>query len=350
MAPYLSLLKEYEQQGRLPHQVAVALRHFYHSYSQAALSNGCSQQQCDALLLKYTSLIDEQIAHPFHFAPFHLRIKKPVDYYRFGLDLFRPLILFDQSHINGLPLVGRMERQLAAGENVILFGNHQIEPDPQVISLLLEKEAEKAGTDYGHFAEEMIFVAGHKVTSDPVAVPLSKGRNLLCIYSKKHIDHPPENKQAKIIHNQATMRKMSQLLEDGGRCIYVAPSGGRDRPGANGHLQVAEFDPQSIEMFYLMAQHAGRVAHFYPLALATYHMLPPPDSVQRTLGEERHARAVAVHLAFGEEIDMEAFAGSDVVDKKKRRALRAQAIWRSVQSSFLALIADDPLYASIKTC
>ena len=36
----------------------------------------------------------------------------------------------------------------------------------------------------------MIMVAGDRVTTDVVAVPFSKGRNLLCIFSKKHIENP----------------------------------------------------------------------------------------------------------------------------------------------------------------
>ena len=40
----------------------------------------------------------------------------------------------------------------------------------------------------------MIFVAGERVITDPLAIPFSMGSNLLCIYSKRYIDHPPEKK------------------------------------------------------------------------------------------------------------------------------------------------------------
>ena len=43
---------------------------------------------------------------------------------------------------------------------------------------------------------------------------------------------------------------MERLLAEGGKCIYVAPSGGRDRPNAQGEIQPNAFDPQSIELFY----------------------------------------------------------------------------------------------------
>ena len=60
-----------------------------------------------------------------------------------------------------------------------MIGNHQTEADPQVLSLLLETEG------YEDTAEKTIFVAGHKVTTDPLAIPFSMGRNLLTIFSKK---------------------------------------------------------------------------------------------------------------------------------------------------------------------
>ncbi len=103
----------------------------------------------------------------------------------------------------------------------------------------------------------MIFVAGERVITDPLAVPFSMGRNLLCIFSKRYIDHPPEQKMKKQLHNKRTMELMSELLSEGGKAIYVAPSGGRDRPNADGVVEIAPFDPQSIEMFYLMARAGG---------------------------------------------------------------------------------------------
>jgi glycerol-3-phosphate O-acyltransferase len=48
--------------------------------------------------------------------------------------------------------------------------------------------------DVPGFAEDTIFVAGDRVTTDLLAQPFSMGRNLLCIFSKKHIENPPEQK------------------------------------------------------------------------------------------------------------------------------------------------------------
>ena len=57
---------------------------------------------------------------------------------------------------------------------------------------------------YPGFAEKMIFVAGERVITDPVAIPFSLGRHLLCIYSKRYIDHPPEKK----VEKQKKKRKL----------------------------------------------------------------------------------------------------------------------------------------------
>jgi len=180
----------------------------------------------------------------------------------------------------------------------------------------------------------MIFVAGERVTTDPLPVPFSMGRNLLCIYSKRYIDNPPEEKARKTSHNRKTMERMSELLSEGGQCIYVAPSGGRDRRNASGIVEVARFDPQSVEMFYLMAERAPRPTHFYPMALATYDFLPPPETVQRELGEARQARRVGLHLAVGAEIDMASFPGSGLADKHERREARALFIWQQVAADY----------------
>jgi glycerol-3-phosphate O-acyltransferase len=215
-------------------------------------------------------------------------------------------------------------------ENVVLLANHQTETDPQAIAILLEKE-------YPEIAESIIYVAGERVVTDPLAIPFSMGCDLLCIYSKRYIDHPPEEKAEKQSHNKKTMELMSRLLQEGGKIIYVAPSGGRDRRNAQGVVEVAPFDPDSIEMFYLMARKAKTPTHFIPFALSTYELLPPPETVQRELGEVRTAKRTAIHLAFAPPFDMDRFPGSQESDKSLRRAMRAKAIWEIVNANYKRL-------------
>lgn len=327
---FITKVQHLQERGKLSSKLSQILMKFYTSYCSAITKNGHDIHLCEPSLNQFLDAVLAQISHPFYFEPYHERVRSPVDYYQLGLDMLRPLVIFDSSKVLGLTHVESLSKQLSKGDNIILFANHQTEPDPQAISLLLEKT-------YPKLAEEMIFVAGHRVISDPLAIPLSLGRNLLCIFSKKHIENPPEQKEEKLLHNQRTMKKLIQLLSEGGKCIYVAPSGGRDRPNKEGKLEVAHFDAQSVEMFWLMSEQADKHTHFYPLALSTYHLLPPPNSVEKELGEKRLTQCTPIHMSFGSEIDMNSFPGSDAKDKRQKRKNRSDFIWSLVRNQYKLL-------------
>lgn len=312
----------------IPEKYAALLREFFESYAQALDQHHIPMQDYVHLFIDYMDRVHEQCLEPFLFQPYHERIRHPFDYYQFGLEILKPLIEKERSSILGVEHLKDIETSLAKGHNAIFLANHQTEADPQAISILLEKIAPE-------FAEKLIFVAGERVLTDPLAVPFSMGRNLLCIYSKRYIDFPPEMKSKKQLHNKRTMELMSEMLSEGGKAIYIAPSGGRDRPNDQGIFEVAPFDPQSIEMIYLMAQRAGHPTFFYPMALKTQELIPPPDTIQRELGEARRARRGKIHLAFGPSIDMEQFPDNTLTDKRKRREARAHHIWELVKQYYL---------------
>lgn len=313
---------------KIPPKYVGILSIFCECYLSAALS----KEEAASNLLFFLKLLEKQLKHPFQFEPYHKSIRHPIDYYKFGLDFIRPLIDLTHSKIDGLNHLENLVECLKRGENVILLANHQTESDPQAMSILLERH-------YPEIAESMIFVAGERVVTDPLAVPFSMGCNLLCIYSKRYIDHPAEEKGEKLLHNKKTMELMSRLLQEGGKIIYVAPSGGRDRIGPQGVVEVAPFDPDSIEMFHLMARKAKTPTHFVPFALATYDLLPPPETVQRELGEVRMAKRTPIFLSFAPSFNMEIFPGSDHSDKKMRREARAREIQAIVVRNYLKLKA-----------
>lgn len=302
------------------------IHNFYSNYVQTTskLPDPENSLKLFDLLMK---LVFEQIKKPHQFSIFHRSIREPFDYYQFGLDFIRPFINFNYSKIFGMDSLKRIQDQLKKGENVILLANHQTEPDPQVISLLLEKIDPKLAAD-------IVFVAGHRVITDPMAIPMSLGRNLLCIYSKKHISQTPEEKANKVLHNQRTLKQMHELLNKGGYCIYVAPSGGRDRQNDEGVFSPAPFDAQSVELFWLLSQQAEKATHFYPFALQTHGLMPPPKHLEKELSERRIIHFTPVRLAFGEEIDMNHFPGSENLDKKGKREKRAEYIWQKVCQSY----------------
>ena len=313
-------------EGRVPEKYSQILEQLYLSFV-SELKNHADPESADPIFFTLLELIKKQISTPHLFAPYHERVRAPFDYYSFGLDFLRPLVDFSSSSIAGSEYLEEIDVHVKNGNNIILFANHQIEADPQAISLMLEASFPK-------LAEEMIFVAGMRVVTDPLAVPFSLGRNLICIYSKRYIDHPPELKLEKQMHNKRTMELMSELLSQGGKCIYVAPSGGRDRPNKEGAVEVAPFDSPSIEMFNLMAKKATHPTFFYTLALKTYPLLPPPETIQIELGEARHTKRGGIQLSFGPKIDMDHFEGSDNPDKHERRLKRAHHIWNQVARDY----------------
>ena len=325
-----TLLKEKRDTQEISDKIYGILIQLYETYSSSMIGQGFRMTDYDHLFETLLRLVTEQAKEPYRFEPYHTSITQPYNYYRFGIEFIRPLVDKKRSYIHLPANLKKIEEQLTQGESVILFANHQTEVDPQLMSLLLEDT-------YPQLGEKMIFVAGDRVITDPIGIPFSMGRNLLCIYSKRHIDKPPEKKEEKLQHNQKTMHLMKGLLAEGGKLIYVAPSGGRDRPDATGKVVVAPFDPSSIEMFRLMAKQAGIPVHFYPLSLVTYDILPPPPSVDSDLGELRLAKREGAMLAIGNEINMETFPGSEVTDRHEKRNLRAQHIWELVNHNYLLL-------------
>ncbi len=298
--------------GIIPPKYAALMRQFYTTYMHVLERDGLDYEVPARLFPKYLELVMEQIASPHSFQPYHSHLLEPFDYYRFGTDLFKGVADLKHSSARHLEHLDVIEKQLEAGDNVVMLANHQSEADPQVMSILLE-------ATHPRFAQEIIFIAGERVVTDPMAIPFSVGRNLICIYSKRRMDDSTRSRAEMLMHNRRTMKLMASLLKEGGKAIFVAPSGGRDRPDENGVVQIAPFDASSIEMIRLMASHSGRPCRFYPLALASYNLLPPPRRLGKEIGEERMTHGGPLHLSFGPEIDMNNFPGSDERNKHKRR-------------------------------
>ena len=308
-------------------EIAAHLKNFFRDYVKAGKENGWDEAALGRIFLSYVEQVAKEHVRPYPFLTYHQKILAPFNYYELGINFMRPLVDEKSSFYLGTDTLDSIQSQLNAKENAVFFGNHQIEPDPQLMALLLRE-------NYPKLAEEMIFVAGHRVTTDPLATPISKGTNMLCIFSKKYLDDLPEKKMERIQHNQKTMKQMGQLLAEGGKCIYVAPSGGRDRPGASGEVEVAPFDAASIEMFYLIAKHAKTPTHFYPLSLSSYSLLPPPDRIFQDLGERREPKKAPIALWFGEEIEMEKEATEDLLSRQEKRQLRADLIYEEVKKGY----------------
>lgn len=327
---FFEKLKNAHQESLFTKKLSETIEIFYRSYERIALTNGYSHKDFTWIFIDYVDLIIRYLNCPFEFQPYHKQIRLPYDYFQFGVDFLTPLVQRQGSKIYGEKNLAKIQRYIHQGDNVILLANHQTEADPIAITIMLLDKAPK-------LAKEMISVAGERVLTDPLSVPFSMGCNLLCIYSKRYIDHPPEQKAQKQHHNKKTMQLMSELLSIGGQLIYIAPSGGRDRKNSDGKIIPAPFDPQSIEMLYLMSNRAKKQTHFFTLALSTYTLLPPPETIQQELGENRVTEGGTIQLAFGKELDMERLPIQQNKDKHLRRKLRADYIHNLVLQDYQAM-------------
>lgn len=310
-------LQDSLQKNLISEKILHILKEFYICYKKVSKKEKFSFE----IFSLFLDLIIQQIRSPFHFKHYHQKIQKPFDYYHFGITFLKPLIKLSSSHLLKISNLEKIKKQLKQKENVFLLANHQSESDPQILSILLEKK-------YPEIGKNIIYIAGERVLKDPLAIPFSMGCDILSIYSKKYINTPPQLKREKQLYNKKTLQIMSSILSNGGKIIYAAPSGGRDRPDANRNIQIAPFDPQSLELLYLMTKKAAKTTHFYPLSLFTYDILPPPDKTQEEMGEKRITKGGKAHAYFGEEIDMENFPMQE--DKQTKRQKRAKYIEKKV--------------------
>jgi glycerol-3-phosphate O-acyltransferase len=313
--------------GGDPGNFKSAMKTFFTTYMKShVIARTPPEEYREMLNVTLTIFLDSLSQRdPYSFEPFHKAVRGPdFDYYSWGNRFFRPLVKYRSSRVDGLENVRKIKSFLASGENVVLMANHQTEADPQVLSILLEMEG------YEDIAEKTIFLAGHKVTTDPLAIPFSMGRNLLTIFSKKYLDsfEDGEYQEAAAARNRQTVAEMQRLLTEGGNIFWVAPSGGRDRRDPQiGEFAPAKFDASSVGLFNIMAKRAekaGAKTHFFPLGMWTHRLVPPPDETVADVGEERRAERAAVGISFGEEIRPEEVGGRkkfpDAIEKQVNEA------------------------------
>ncbi|ONM00338.1 glycerol-3-phosphate acyltransferase, chloroplastic isoform X1 [Zea mays] len=302
----LSLLDEEElilhirkerDNGKLPADVAINLEELYYNYRNAVLQNG-DPNAYEIMLSNMTALFDRvllDVQNPFTFPPYHKAVREPFDYYMFGQNYIRPLVDFRNSYVGNISLFHDMEEKLHQGHNVVLMSNHQTEADPAIIALLLEKTNP-------WISENIVYVAGDRVVTDPLCKPFSMGRNLICVYSKKHMNDFPELIEMKRRSNTRSLKEMALLLRGGSQLIWIAPSGGRDRPNpSTGEWYPAHFDSSTVDNMRRLLEHAGVPGHIYPLSLLCYEVMPPPQQVEKEIGEQRVISFHGVGLSATEE-------------------------------------------------
>lgn len=323
----------------LPKKISLTLTGVFESYINAMTKSVGDRKLATALAVRtYRNMMMSyaiQMGEKYEFPSYHKAIKEPFNYDDLSKDYFGKLINYKNSRVRWPERWEAIKDQLSRGENVVLLANHQSEADACFIPLLTE-------TTYPGLGDGVIYVAGDRVVEDYLAKPFSMGRNLLCVYSKKHINSIPALRSIKMRKNIATIKEMERLFKEGGHIIWIAPAGGRDRPDDAGALLPDAWDPDSVELLRKVSSKAGaKPTHFYPLAMATAKVLPPPASVGGAIGEVRSVDYCGIGLSLAEEVDVSedsaAYAGIDVTDDGARKAALAKFAYDKVVEEYLAI-------------
>ncbi|OIV92976.1 hypothetical protein TanjilG_20638 [Lupinus angustifolius] len=365
----LSGLKKEVEAGSLPPNVAAGMEELYNNYKNAVFQSGDPKANETVLsnMTVFLDLIFLDVTDPFVFQPHHKAKRKPFDYYMFGQNYIRPLVDYRNSYVGNMSLFIEIEEKLKKGHNIIFMSNHQTEADPAIISLLLEKQLP-------YIAENMMYVAGDRVVTDPVCKPFSIGRNLICVYSKKHmLDDPeliemkrkantqslkemavllrnlicvyskkhmlddPELIEMKRKANTQSLKEMAVLLRGGSQLIWIAPSGGRDRQDPHtGEWAPAPFDASSVDNMRRLVDHSGPPGHVYPLAISCHEIMPPPMKVEKEIGEKRLISFHGTGLSVAPEISFsETTAACESPEKAKESY--SKALYDSVNEQYNVL-------------
>ncbi|PWA47973.1 Glycerol-3-phosphate O-acyltransferase, alpha helical bundle, N-terminal [Artemisia annua] len=328
----LSGIQRELEAGTLPRPIAQSMEELYQNYKNAVLSSGVPHAE-DIVLANMRIAFDRMfsdVKEPFEFSPYHEAIKEPFNYYLFGQNYIRPLINFRESYVGNVSIFSAMEEQLKQGENVIFISNHQSEADPAVIALLLE-------TTNPYISENIIYVAGDRVITDPLCKPFSMGRNLLCVYSKKHMNDVPELADMKRRANTRSLKEMALLLRGGSKIIWIAPSGGRDRPDPiTNQWFPAPFDATSLDNMRRLVDHAGVVGHIYPLAILCHDIMPPPPQVEKDIGEKRLIGYHGTGISVAPEINFQE-ATATCGSAEEAKIAYSQAMYDSVCEQYNVL-------------
>ncbi|XP_008238158.1 PREDICTED: glycerol-3-phosphate acyltransferase, chloroplastic [Prunus mume] len=328
----LSAIRKETEAGRLPSNIASGMEELYQNYKNAILQSG-NPKADEIVLSNMTAVLDRvflDIEDPFVFSPYHKAMRDPFDYYMFGQNYIRPLVDFRNSYVGNISVFKDIEEKLQQGHNIFLISNHQTEADPAVIALLLE-------TTNSYLSENMTYIAGDRVVTDPLCKPFSMGRNLICVYSKKHMNDVPELTEMKRKANTRSLKEMALLLRGGSQIVWIAPSGGRDRPDpVTGEWYPAPFDASSLDNLRRLAEHSAAPGHIYPLALLCHNIMPPPLQVEKAIGEKRMISFHGTGLSVAPEITFSDISAS-CQNPEEARETYTQALYKIVTEQYNVL-------------
>ncbi|MEW5307090.1 MAG: hypothetical protein WDW36_009508 [Sanguina aurantia] len=322
--------------GRFPKKLIPVWQDFYNNYRNAIVGSGV-QGANELLASKIQATIADcvmlQLVQPYTFPSVHKRILEPYNYYEFGQRYVGALIDFEASVLGQPERWATIEAQLAAKHNVILLANHQTEADPGVFAHML-------AASHPEMATSVVYVAGDRVITDPLSKPFSMGRNLFCVHSKKHINDIPELYQEKADTNRKTLVAMARRLNEGGALIWIAPSGGRDRSLTPDGVDFLPdpFDASAVELMRSLTARAKQPGHLYPMAMYSWPVMPPPKTVDKTMGERRLTNYTGVGISVAEELDVATLLAG-IEDKEQQQKHLAAVAFEEVSKEYGSMMA-----------
>ena len=329
----IGLVNSFAKIGVIGKKTAWTFEGLYNNYRNAVVgkNEGVDDAKVVQIMKQILSRVFKEFVEPYEFPSYHARMLEPYNYYNFGQEYVSCMVDFENSYIGHPDRFKDVQAKLKGGENVILLANHQSEADPGVWALMLERQ-------FPGLAENIVYVAGDRVVTDPLAKPFSMGRNLLCVHSKKYLDEDPATKPAKQKQNRATLSKMQKMLNEGGTLLWIAPSGGRDRPDDEGRWLPADFDQVTVELMLRLGQKAKSKTNFYPFAMWSWKIMPPPPKVVVELGEERIINHSGVGISLAEPLDIPEIT-KDVDEGDKGAAGKAvtEKTWDEMNKEYLKL-------------
>ena len=92
-----------------------------------------------------------------------------------------------------------------------------------------------------------------------------------------------------------------------------------------------------------MAEGAGAKdkTHFYPMAMATHNIFPPPQTVGGEFGEERRVQWTHLGIAIGDELVAGDPTGLSKPEIKKLRIANTQAAFDAMMEGYKAIGGYD---------
>jgi len=330
---FMGVLNKLVAASKMPPKLLAAWEDFYTNYDAAVTGSGVPGATAELACKVQCTIADtvlNQFVDPYTFPSFHKRLLEPYNYYKFGQRYVSTLIDFDNSFLGYKERWDKIQQQLADGENVVLLANHQTEADPGVFAHML-------ASSHPNLATDVIYVAGDRVVSDALCKPFSMGRNLFCVYSKKYLDVDPATKSQKADSNRKTLIAMSRALNEGGCLIWIAPSGGRDRPNAEDKWLPDKMDPTAVELMRNLTSRSKKPGHLYPMAMYSYPIMPPPKTVVAELGERRLTAFSGVGISVCEPLDTAAIIAPAGDNKEAAQAALAEAAWSAVTAEYQLL-------------